>query len=283
MLANFIPTVWSETLCKSLDKKYIGIANCTREFEGEIKEKGSKVKICHLNDISIDDYDKNLTINDPTAISGGETELVIERAKYFNFQIDDVDQAQVAPKLMEEAMRVAANGLSNAADKYIYEQYTQATQTVASLKVTPENILDTILKARTKLYENNVGPETEVVLEVSPAIAEVIFKAKLSLSTDNGELLQTGCIGTLAGFKVFVTNNIQKTVDANKNDCYHCYARTKRAIAFAEQISKVEAYRPDDRFADAVKGLHLYGAKIICPNELVRLDLSVGENPVSGN
>lgn len=283
MLSNFIPTVWSETLCKSLDKKYIGIANCTREFEGEIKEKGSKVKICTLNDVYIDNYDKNLTIMGPTMLSGDETELVIERAKYFNFQLDDVDKVQVAPKLMEEAMRVAANGLANEADKYVYELQGAATNIITSEYVTPENILDTILQARTKLYENNVGPETEVVLEVSPAIAEIIFKAKLNLSTDNGELLQTGCIGSLAGFKVFVTNNIKKSTDTNKNTRYHCFARTKRAIAFAEQISKVEAYRPDDRFADAVKGLHLYGAKIICPKELVRLDLSIGEKPASGN
>ena len=45
--------------------------------------------------------------------------------------------------------------------------------------------------------------------------------------------------------------------------------RTKRAVAFAEQLSEIEAYRPEMRFSDAVKGLHLYGAKVIYPTELV--------------
>ena len=52
-----------------------------------------------------------------------------------------------------------------------------------------------------------------------------------------------------------------------------CLVRTKRAIAFAERLSEIEAYRPEKRFADAVKGLHLYGAKVVYPDELVLLDI----------
>jgi hypothetical protein len=51
--------------------------------------------------------------------------------------------------------------------------------------------------------------------------------------------------------------------------------RTKRAIAFAEQISDIEAFRPEKRFADAVKGLHLYGAQAIYPNEMVMIKISL--------
>lgn len=277
---NFVPTVWSETLCNNLDKNCVGIANCNREFEGEIKEKGSKVVICKLDDIGVGDYDKGLEIDEPESLYGNTIELDIEKARYFNFEIDDIDKVQLSPKLMESAMNLAACALAKEADRYVYEQQEDAVEIIESLKVTPENILDLILRARTRLYENNVGPGTEVVLEVSPAIAEIMLKAKLNLSTDNNELLQTGCIGSVAGFKVFVTNNLVRNIDVNKNIVYHCFARTKRAIAFAEQISEVEAYRPDGRFADAVKGLHLYGAKIVYPDELIRLDLSVGNNPV---
>lgn len=280
-ISNFVPTIWSETLCNNLDRYYVGIANCTRDFEGEIKEKGSKVVICKLEELCIGDYERGLAIGDPEFLEGYTIELDIEKARYFNFEIDDIDKAQLSPKVMDAAMKLAASGLAREADRYIYEQQEDALQVIESPKVTPDNILDTILRARTKLYENNVGPETEVVLEVSPSIAEIMFKAKLNLSTDNDELLQTGCIGSIAGFKVFVTNNLVREIDSNRNIRYHCFARTKRAIAFAEQISEIEAYRPDGRFADAVKGLHLYGAKIIYPEELIRLDLSVGDNPVN--
>lgn len=278
-ITSFIPTVWSETLAKSLEKQYVGIANCSREFEGDIKEMGSKVKICSLSPVRIGTYTKNSDINAPEELDGVTTELTIDRAKYFNFQIDDVDRAQAVPKVMEEAMRAAAAALANEADKYVYQLQMEASHTIRSLRGTPENILDLIISARTKLYENGVTPGEEVVLEVSPQIAELIFKAKLALSTDNGETLETGCIGSIAGFKVFVSNNIVTLNDAANNTAHECFARTKRAIAFAEQISEVEAYRPENRFADAVKGLHLYGAKIVYPNELVKLEISLGDNP----
>ena len=278
-ITSFIPTVWSETLAKSLDKQYVGIANCTREFEGDIKEMGSTVKICSLGAINVGNYTKNTNINAPEELGGITRDLVIDRAKYFNFQIDDVERAQAVPKLMEEAMRAAAAALSNEADKYVYQLYKDAGHFVCSYKGTTENILNLILKARTKLYESGVTPGEEVVLEVSPQIAELIFKAKLALSSDNGELLETGCIGSIAGFKVFVSNNILQESDVANNIAHYCMARTKRAIAFAEQISEVEAYRPENRFADAVKGLHLYGAKVVYPNELVSLEISLGDNP----
>ena len=278
-ITSFIPTIWSEALAKSLDKQYIGIANCTREYEGEIKEMGSTVNVCTLGDVTIGNYKKNQNISAPQELDGTVRTLVIDQAKYFNFQIDDVDKAQAVPHVMEEAMRAAAEALANVADQCVYGQHMYAAHNIQVLRGTVDNILDTILQARTKLYENNVAPGTEVVLEVTPQIAELIFKAKLNLSTDNNELLETGCIGSLAGFKVFVTNNIIKTQDASNNTCHNCYARTKRAIAFAEQISEIEAYRPENRFADAVKGLHLYGAKIVYPDELVRLQISLGDNP----
>ena len=57
---------------------------------------------------------------------------------------------------------------------------------------------------------------------------------------------------------------------------YHkCFLRTKRAIAFAEQLSEIDAYRPEKRFADAVKGLHLYGAAVIYPEEAILLDMGI--------
>ena len=86
---------------------------------------------------------------------------------------------------------------------------------------------------------------------------------------------------------MFVSNNV-KSVTANGSTSYKCFARTGRAVTFAEQLNSVEAYRPENRFADAVKGLHLYGAKIVYPEELVLLDLTLAavdstEPPVSGD
>lgn len=268
-ISNFISTVWSETLLKELDQEYIGVKNCNRDFEGEIRGKGSTVKICSVGDITISDYTKNTDLSDPQTLSDSATNLVIDQAKSFNFQIDDVDRAQSTPKLMELAMSQAAAALAEVADKYVYSLYTDVssdnTETVAEL--TEDNIVDTIIGMREKLYNNGVNSNIPLCLEVSPAVAMLILKAKLWTSSDNSSAMSNGALGNLVGFEVFVSPNV--AVDSSGYT--KCFARTKRAVAFAEQINEIEAYRPELRFADAVKGLHLYGAKIVYPKEICLL------------
>ena len=271
-ITNFIPTIWSENLYTELDKQYIAVKNCNREYEGDIKGCGSAVKICGVGDISVFDYTKNSDLSAPEELSENERSLVIDQAKCFNFQIDDVDRAQSVPGLMNAAMKVAANALSNAADAYVYSLYGDSGALINNESPTPENIIDSFLEARKVLYKNNVTDSSDVIFEVSPDVADLIVKAKINLATDNGAVLENGCIGSIAGCKIYVSNNIfQIEEDGTIN--HMCIARTKRAIAFAEQLSEIDAYRPEKRFADAVKGLHLYGAKVVYPNEMVCLDI----------
>ena len=123
------------------------------------------------------------------------------------------------------------------------------------------------------LYKQNVVDSSEIVIEVSPTVATEILREQASTFSFNNDTLTSGCIGTIAGCQVFVSNNIP-VENSELSDIYECLVRTKRAVAFAEQLSEIEAYRPEKRFADAVKGLHLYGAKIIYPNEVVRLSVT---------
>ena len=276
-ITNFIPTVWSETLFEALDKQYVAVRNCNREFDGEIKEKGSKVKICGVGSVDIFDYTKNTDMSSMQTLSDTVVELDIDRARAFNFQIDDIDRAQCTPKLMKAAMRVAASALANDADTYVYSLYSSVSsdKTITNEETTAQNIIDNIISAREKLYSGNVGDNNEIVIEVSPAVASLILKAKVTLSNDTSDsALDGGVLGTIAGCKIYVSNNIQTAAEGGVT--YHkCFVRTKRAIAFADQLSEICAYRPESRFADAVKGLHLYGAKIIYPNELVLLNLGI--------
>ncbi len=277
-ITNFIPTVWSETLYKELDKRYVAVANCNRDFEGDIKDQGSVVKICGVGSIDINTYTKNGVMIQPQSLSDTVCELTIDQAKYFNFQIDDIDRVQCSPKLMDAAMRNAASGLAADADQYVYslcnDHYKRFRQDYLSF----DNIFETIVDARERLYECGVYDDTEVVLEISPAVASILYKAKVKLSTDNSSALETGCIGTIAGCKVFVTHGIRSDPDVSGVNMHLCVMRTKRAITFAEQLSEIVAYRPEQRFADAVKGLHLYGAKIVYPEELLIVEMGVPGN-----
>jgi hypothetical protein len=169
---------------------------------------------------------------------------------------------------MDAAVRNAAAALANTADQYVFALCDKAGDSIAS-SATVENILSLIIDARTKLLENNVCDPGDIVIEVSPAVGALILKNKINVAnTDTA--LETGCIGTVAGCKIFISNNIVVSGNVHK-----CIARSKRAIAFAEQLSEIDAYRPEKRFADAVKGLHLYGAKVVYPNEMVLLDLGI--------
>ena len=267
-ITNFIPTIWSETLYSELNKNFVAVNHCNRDFEGDIKSKGSTVNICGVGEITIKDYTKNVDMNNPQELDDSVTKLVIDQAKFFNFQIDDVDRAQSTPKLMEAAMKKAAEAIANEADKYVFSLYSKAGASFINNTGTT-NLYDTILEARQHLYENNVGDNVELFLEVSPKVAARLLREKILLlpsASDNS--FATGYLGSIFGCKVFVCNNISISDNGGSNS-HHCIIRTKRAIAFADQLSEVEAYRPEKRFADAVKGLHLYGAKVVYPNEMV--------------
>ena len=123
--------------------------------------------------------------------------------------------------------------------------------------------------------EHNVPNSANLSLEVSPAVEQKLVLAKVLRSTDNSNELGRGYIGKFMGFDVYVTNNIKV-----EGGVHRCVARTSRAIAYAEQLNTVKAYEPELRHGDAVKGLHLYGAKIVYPKEMVFINVTPAEEPV---
>lgn len=264
-ITNFIPTLWSETLYQELEKDYVGVKLCSREFEGEIRGEGDRVKICGVGPVTVFDYKKNQDMPSAEVLSDNERTLIIDQAKGFNFFLDSIDRAQSKKSLMQAAMKEASNALSDVADKFIYSLTDEKVETVTDNAATSASILNTISDARRILMEHNVPNSARISLEVPPAVEQKLVLAKVLRSTDNAAELGRGYIGSFMGFDIYVTNNIT----ADSKGFYRCIARTERAIAFAEQVSSVKAYEPELRHGDAVKGLHLYGAKIIYPKEMV--------------
>lgn len=275
-IKNFIPSVWSESLYKSLARQHIAAAHCNRTYEGDIRQKGNSVKICGVSNITVSDYEKNTNMNDPQTLGDLARELVINQAKYFNFQIDDIDHTQANPGLMELAIKKAAHALANEADKYIFSLYNDAGISHHLVTKSGTEIIQSILKMKTMMMEYDVMEPSDLVIEVSPAIAKLLLETKSEMVTDNSEQIERGCIGSIYGSKVYISNNIAQEKTDVGNMAYHCLIRSKRAIAYAEQLSEIEAYRPELRFADAVKGLLLYGAKVVYPAEIVDLKIELG-------
>ncbi len=269
-ISNFIPTLWSETLYSELKNNYVAVKLSNREFEGTIRGEGDRVKICGVGPVTVFDYSKNTDMPAAEVLSDNERTLIIDQAKGFNFFLDSIDLAQSKKGLMQAAMKEAADALADVADRYVYSLTDPAVSTVTNEAATSVNIIDTISEARKILMEHNVPNSASLSLEVSPAVEQKLVLAKVLRSTDNAEDLGRGYIGKFMGFDIYVSNNIA----SDDSGAYRCIARTSRAIAFAEQVNSVKAYEPELRHGDAVKGLHLYGAKILYPKEMVFVNIT---------
>ena len=269
-IQNFIPTVWSETLYSELEKDYVGVRLCNREFEGEIRGEGDRVKICGVGPVTVFDYQKNQDMPAAEVLSDKARTLIIDQSKGLNFCIDSVDKAQAKGGLMQAAMKEASNALADVADRYIYELFDEEVPHFEYIDASALEIVSIIANARKTLMENNVSNSAQLYLEVPPCIEEKLLLANVMHATDNTKAFGKGYLGSFLGFEVYVSNNLH--YDEEKGT-YRCVARTGRAIAFAEQLSEVKAYEPELRHGDAVKGLHLYGAKIVYPKEMVYMDI----------
>ena len=125
---NFIPEIWSNELLVNLRKSLVagqaGVIN--RDYEGEIRNVGDTVHINSIGEVTIDDYVKNTDMAAPETLTDATRALEITEAKFFNFQVDDIDRVQQTPKVMAGAMAEAAYGLADVADQFILGLYEDA-------------------------------------------------------------------------------------------------------------------------------------------------------------
>lgn len=268
---NFIQKVWSAKILSALLKSHVfgqpSVVN--REYEGEIKDKGSSVKINAIGDVTVKDYTKNTDIDGAEELNDASLELVITEGKYFNFAVDDVDKVQSNADVMGEGLRRAAHSLRDKSDLFIasHHVHVPAANLIGSdaspVVPTKADIYDYLVDLGIKLDEANVPTENRFCV-VPPWIEGLLLKNTLFVgvgSMKSDETLRNGVIGRAAGFDILKSNNTPNTAGTK----YKVIAGHPMAFSFAEQIVKVVAYQPEKRFADAVKGLHVYGGKLVRP------------------
>lgn len=274
-VTGFIPELWSRRINQKLRESLVFGSVVNTDYEGEIGSGGDTVKINSVGDVSIGTYVPNSTSITPEQLNDYQTTLAIDQKKYFAFKVDDVDKAQVNANVMDEAMQSAAWGLKNAADEYIAALYTDAGNTITSTAIDSTNVLAAVLTLGQYLSQENV-PEDGRWLVIPPWFKTKLLLAK-ALVTDNGaaaDAFTNGKVGRVGGFDLYESNNV-----SNNGTTYYIMAGTKKAISFAAQVNKVEAYRPEASFSDAVKGLYVYGAKVVYPDALAVLTATVGSEP----
>lgn len=265
---NFIPELWAASILKEKEAALVYGVLANRNYEGEIKAMGDRVRISQLGNIDINSYTKNstsaLTIQ---FLNDAQAQLDIDQAKYFAYRLDDIDKVQANADLLAEASRKAGYQINSAADQYIAGLYAQAgiQAQSTSLPISSTNVVTAILSVGQLMDEANVMPEDRWMV-IAPWLKTKLVLAGINELTDNSAVWTNGFIGRALGFNFYVSNNVSKGSTAWATTRIIC-GSGKESITFAEQLMNVEAYRmTSEGFGQVVKGLNLYGAKIIRPD-----------------
>ncbi|MDX2084696.1 MAG: P22 phage major capsid protein family protein [Candidatus Melainabacteria bacterium] len=264
--ANFIPEVWSKKLLKIFDKTTVMANVVNRDFEGEITSAGDVVHVRTFGDVTINDYTRDMTISFQT-LTDPMVDLTIDQQKYFAFKVDDLDKAQADINILEGYAARGAIAIRNVVDSRLLAHYADLDTNNkigtdgSPITLSKTNIYAYITDLAQMLDEDNV-PQEDRSLVIPPKLKTLLLQSEeFTRATNLGDrVVQNGYIGNVAGFAVHVTTNM-----APVSGVYNVLALHRDAISFASQVSKVETVRPYNMFAEAVKGLYLYGSKVMLP------------------
>lgn len=279
-ITNYIPELWSAQLLSSLKKNLVAASSAVvnRNWEGEIKTKGDRVRITSIGRPTVKNYTKNTDIDTPQDLTDAQRVLIADQQKYENFQIDDIDAFQAAGNLMVEAMDEASYAFSETIDSFIIGHYTSVdagNALGATQCTTADKVFQMLIALRSKLNVANV-PRTGrycflpdfcvgLLLQDNRLVANPAMAAA-------GQNLQGGSIyNPVLGFNILESNSLPNTA----GDDWLTLAGHPRAITFAEQFTKNVAYTPEKRFGDAIKMLYVYGAKVVYPSALATAEASI--------
>ncbi|WP_207948932.1 hypothetical protein [Erysipelothrix anatis] len=262
----FVPTLWSARLLAHLDKRMVFKNFFNTDYEGEISDYGDTVKINQIGDITIKGY-TGADIDDAEDVTGVQQTLTIDQGNYFNFRVKDVLAAQSNVTLLDKAMARSAYALADVIDQDLAKIGIEGAgiklgEVANPVVITVANAYDKLVDLGVLFDENNVSKADRKIALPAWYIGMI---SKDPRFTKDYKILENGLIegATVGSFTIYMSNNVVRdTTDAS---IYTAFAAAPQSGQFANQISKTETYRPEKNFADAVKGLSLYGRKITEP------------------
>jgi len=264
---NFIPEVWGKEILKSFSKNAVMAGLVNRDYEGDIKKFGDMVRIRSYGNVTVRDYTRDTAITYET-LSDPMQNLLIDKQKYFAFRVDDLDMAQSDVNIIEGYSEQAAIAVRDVIDAHLYGHYEDVPTgniiggPTGSIAVTKSTVYDYITVLSEMLDNQNVPQENRALI-VNPKFKRVLMQSDaFTRATSLGDdVIQNGLIGNIVGFKVHVSTNVPTLA----GDVMPILACHKDFATFASQVVQVESIRPTDRFVQAVRGLYLYGSKVIRP------------------
>ncbi len=269
----FIPEIWSAKLNTMLEKDCVMLQCVNRNYEGEIKNQGDKVKIITPAPVTINTLsESSITYSELTPTS---SDLVIDQKKFFAFKINDIAQVQSNADIMEAHLTNAKNAIEEVQDTYLLSMHANVdSNNIVGSDTTPvtlskTTIYEQFVNLAMKLKDSNAvkaGKRPWVV--INPLVESYLLQSTEFIGANNvaDETLREGAIGRIAGMDVLVSTNLTAV-----SDKYYILAGTNDAITFASQLAKIESLRDQDSFSDLVRGLYLYGAKTVQPKALAKM------------
>ena len=331
---NFSPVIYSKQVQLAFRKASVVEAVTNSDYFGEIAQMGDSVKIIKEPEITVKEYARGTTIT-PQDLDDEDFSLTIDKANYFAFKVDDIEEAHSHVNFQSLASDRAAYRLADQFDQDVlgylsgYKQsaihanaatvndVVNGTNAVGS---TTDELLDTmkldgsdfnagtggqsiallprtggatatpstageanplqlIARMARKLDQQNVDTQGRWLC-VDPVFMEILRDEDSRLQNadfgESGGIRNGLVVNNLHGFQVYVSNNLPTigtgpatNAASNTSNYGVIVGGHSSAVATAEQINKTETYRDPDSFADIVRGMHLYGRKILRPEALV--------------
>ena len=335
---NFSPVIYSKQVQLAFRKSSVVEEITNSDYFGEIANMGDTVRIIKEPEISVKAYSRG-TIIQPQDLDDEDFNLTVDKANYFAFKVDDIEEAhshvnfqslaseRAAYRLADQfdqdvlgylcgfkqsAIHGSADTVNTTVNGSIAVSTAGTDELLSSMKLLGDDFggsssnsigikaragddgavvgsgnayaLQVIARMARKLNQQNVDTNGRWLV-VDPVFQEILQDedSRLFNSDFGGSGLQNGLIlNNLHGFKVYVSNNLPSvgtgpatTGGTNASNFGLIVAGHSSAVATAEQIDKTETYRDPDSFADVVRGMHLYGRKILRPEALVTAKINL--------
>lgn len=284
--SGFIPQVWSGKLVEKLYARTCFAEIANTNYEGEIRGQGDTVEIRTTPSIVINDYQigGGLSYEKPTS---DKVELRIDQAKYFAFEVNDVDAYQADIKLMDNWSDDAGQQMKIAIDTQILgDVYADVAaenagaaagvksgsynlgEAGAPVAITKDNIMDVIVDCGSVLDEQNVPDDQRYI--ILPAWMNGMLKKSdlrdASAMGDNDSVFRNGKVGQLDRFSVYVSNSMSVVTDATTTrKATNVMFGHKKALTFASQMTNMETLPNPQDFGKLIRGLNVFGYEMIDP------------------
>ena len=291
---NFAPEIFSQKVLKFFRRASVAEDITNTDYAGEIENFGDTVRIIKEPTITVSSYARGSVVN-PQDLADDQITMVVDQANAFAFKIDDIEERQSHVNFEALATSSGAYSLKRKYDANILQAMadgagntgTSVGTAGAPIDITGsgnEDAAVNLLMTMARILDDQTVPEENRWFVAPPIFYENAFKAgakfaEVQVTGDGTTPLRNGLVmaGNIAGFNCYkstaLNNSGTDVVTINSQDTTNDFvvlAGHMSSTATASHIAKTEVVRSTETFSDIVRGLHVFGRKVIRPEAIVQ-------------